>query len=70
MRAARRQHRATPRPPQAVFDAGMRKALAALYSTEPLSDEQRTTTLHALEQVPYRKGPQGELDLGDRPLER
>lgn len=48
----------------------MRQAYAALYSTEPLSDEQRTTTLHALEQVPYRKGPQGELDLGDRPLER
>lgn len=63
MRSARRPHRATPKPPQAVFDRGMAKAYAALYATEPLTPEQAAAVERELAAVPYRKPPQGELPL-------
>lgn len=39
MRAARRQHRASPQSRNATFDRGMQQAYAALYSTEPVTPE-------------------------------
>jgi hypothetical protein len=62
MRAARRQHRAIPKPPKAAFTRGVQQALVALYSDAPLSEEQRVAKLRELERAPYDK-PQGELEL-------
>lgn len=62
MRAARRQHRATPTSRQAVNGRRIADALALLYAPDTLPEEQRAALLHTLEQAPYRKA-QGDLPL-------
>lgn len=63
MRAARRQSRAIPDPRQAVNGRGIAQALAALYSDEPVSPERAAAIERELAATPYRKHPQGELEL-------
>lgn len=62
MRAARRQHRATPQSRQATFDRGMALAYAALYASEPLTPEREAQILHELSLTPSRSR-QPELAL-------
>ena len=65
MRSARRQHRASPLRPRPAATRGIRMALAALYSVDPVTPEQAAAIQQQLEAAPYRK-PQGELTLAFR----
>ena len=54
--------RATHSPPNAADARGLRSALHALYTSEPMTPEQVAAHEHQARNVPYRK-PQGDLLL-------
>lgn len=63
MRSARRQYRATHRPPTAVSMRGLQQAMAVLYGdAPPMPADELANTLRAHALVPYRKR-QGDLTL-------
>lgn len=63
MAFARRQYRATHRPPNAASMRGLRQAAMLLYSAAPpLPADERADIMRVLELAPYRKR-QGDLTL-------
>lgn len=59
---AQRQRRATHKPPNAASVRGLQAALAALYSTDPVTPEEIAAHEHTVRSVPQHK-PQAELAL-------
>ena len=62
MRAARRKHRATPTPPHRAAKR-FGECLRLLYSGETLTPERAAAVEREQVAAPYRRHPQGELEL-------